>query len=226
MNRTRDVADHQDEQHVPPCFDETFKSLLTDLFRWRRDVRRFKSDAVPDNTIEELIAHAVLAPSVGHSQPWRFVSVDSEVKRRAIVDDFSTCNTAALAGYSGEQAELYAKLKLSGLREAPIHLAVFCDTETEVGYGLGRRTMPEALTYSVVTAIQNLALAARARGLGVGWVSILDPDHVKDLLDVPAAWRLVAYLCIGVPQEDHLDPELERFGWQARLSHPRILHRR
>jgi 5,6-dimethylbenzimidazole synthase len=86
--------------------------------------------------------------------------------------------------------------------------------------------MPETLTYSVVGAIQNLALAARARGLGVGWVSILDPEQVRSLLDVPAQWRLVSYLCIGLPQEDHLDPELERLGWQARLPHPRILYHR
>jgi 5,6-dimethylbenzimidazole synthase len=215
-----------ESQHAPPCFSETFKRQLTDLFRWRRDVRRFRPDAVPDDMVEELIAHAVLAPSVGHSQPWRFVAVDDKAKRQAVIDNFNSCNTAALAGYDGEQAELYAKLKLSGLREAPIQLAVFCDMATDVGHGLGRKTMPETLTYSVVGAIQNLALAARARSLGVGWVSILDPEQVRSLLDVPAQWRLIAYLCIGLPQEDHLDPELERLGWQARLPHPRILYHR
>ena len=107
-----------------------------------------------------------------------------------------------------------------------MHLAVFCDMETDVGHGLGRRTMPETLTYSVAGAIQNLALAARARGIGVGWVSILDPGHIARLLDVPGAWRLVAYLCIGYPEEEHPDPELARLGWQERLYHTGILHRR
>ena len=209
-----------------PTFDDTFKAALTELFRWRRDVRRFRSDPLPAGELEELVAHATLAPSVGHSQPWRFVSVETAALRQAVIADFTACNSAALASYQGEQAALYASLKLSGLREAPVHLAVFCDMETDVGHGLGRRTMPETLTYSVVGAIQNLALAARARGIGVGWVSILDPDQIARLLDVPAAWRLVAYLCIGYPEEEHPDPELARLGWQDRLCHTGILHRR
>jgi 5,6-dimethylbenzimidazole synthase len=211
------------DEPAAPHFDEKFKCQLTELFRWRRDVRRFRSDPVANDVVEDLVAHAILAPSVGHSQPWRFIAVEDQTLRQAVVADFNRCNDEALAGYEGEQAGLYARLKLSGLCEAPVHLAVFCDMETEVGHGVGRRTMPETLTYSVVGAIQNLALAARARGLGVGWVSILDPAHIKSLLDVPAAWRLVAYLCIGMPQEEHLDPELERFGWQARLPSAGIL---
>jgi 5,6-dimethylbenzimidazole synthase len=208
---------------APPDFDETFKCLLTELFRWRRDVRRFRSDPVANEVVEDLVAHAVLAPSVGHSQPWRFVAVQDQTLRQDVIADFNHCNTAALAGYDGEQAALYAGLKLSGLREAPVHLAVFCEMETEIGHGLGRKTMPETLTYSVVAAIQNLALSARARGLGVGWVSIVDPAHISSILEVPAAWRLVAYLCIGVPEEEHLDPELERLGWQQRLPGAGIL---
>ncbi|MFD0937437.1 5,6-dimethylbenzimidazole synthase, partial [Methylobacterium trifolii] len=110
----------------------------------------------------------------------------------------------------------YRDLKLAGLREAPVHLAVFCDEATEAGHGLGRATMPEALRYSVVGAVQSFWLAARAFGLGVGWVSILEPEPVRTILDVPEAWRLVAYLCVGTPQEEHRDPELERHGWQDR----------
>jgi 5,6-dimethylbenzimidazole synthase len=218
---------------APPCeaaqaphFDENFRSRLKDLFRWRRDVRRFRGDPVSADIVDDLLAHATLAPSVGHSQPWRFVAVERAAAREAVIADFNVCNQDALAGYKGRQAALYAGLKLSGLREAPVHLAVFCDMATEVGHGLGRKTMPETLTYSVVAAIQNLALAARARGLGVGWVSILDPCHITTLLDVPEAWRLVAYLCIGWPEEEHVDPELARLGWQERLPQPGILHRR
>ncbi len=208
----------------PPRFDADFLNLLDELFRWRRDVRRFSAAPVDGAALDELVALAALAPSVGHSQPWRFVAVESEALRKEVIADFERCNAAALASYESEMAALYARLKLAGLREAPIHLAVFCDIETQAGRGLGRATMPETLCYSVVGAIQNLALAARARGLGVGWVSILDPLKIAAILDVPGAWRLVAYLCIGYPQEEHLDPELERHGWQARL--PGILQRR
>jgi 5,6-dimethylbenzimidazole synthase len=197
--------------------------MLAELFRWRRDVRRFRSDEIGQDVVEQLVALAVLAPSVGHSQPWRFVSVESPALRQEVIANFNKCNQAALARYQGEQAALYAELKLSGLREAPVHLAVFCDVETEVGHGLGRGTMPETLAYSVVGAIQNLALAARARGIGVGWVSILDPCDIGGLLEVPPAWRFIAYLCIGYPQEEHLDPELERYGWQERLPQAGLL---
>jgi len=226
MTRRPETTSHDGAPAAPPAFDAAFKALFTDLLRWRRDVRRFCRNPVPDEAIEDLLRHAVLAPSVGHSQPWRFVAVETAAMRQAVIADFNKCNSAALAGFEGERATLYATLKLSGLCEAPVHLAVFCDMETDVGHGLGRKTMPETLVYSVVAAIHNLALAARTRGLGVGWVSILDPDAITKLLHVPVAWRLVAYLCIGYPQEDHLDPELERFGWQARMPQPGILHRR
>ncbi len=99
-----------------------------------------------------------------------------------------------------------------------MHLAVFADTETETGHGLGRKTMPEMLQYSVVGAVNTLWLAARAQGLGVGWVSILDPEKISAILDVPSAWPLIAYLCVGFPEEEHLEPELARAGWQKRLD--------
>ena len=209
-----------------PCFDQSFISLLTELFRWRRDVRRFRGDLVDASVIEELVALATLAPSVGHSQPWRFVSVEDVERRNAIIGNFNRCNAAALSTYEGEEAALYARLKLAGLCVAPVHLAVFCDRAPAAGHGLGRMTMPETLAYSVVGAVQNLALAARARGLGVGWVSILEPGALATILDVPAEWQFVSYLCIGWPEEEHLDPELERHGWQSRVPQSAVLHRR
>jgi 5,6-dimethylbenzimidazole synthase len=226
MTRRPDTASHDEAPSAAPSFDASFRASLTDLLRWRRDVRRFCREPVPEDAIEDLLRHAILAPSVGHSQPWRFVAVETAATREKVIANFHECNCAALAGYEGERAKLYATLKLSGLCEAPVHLAVFCDMETEAGHGLGRKTMPESLVYSVVAAIQNLWLSARARGLGVGWVSILAPDTITKLLDVPPAWRLIAYLCIGFPQEDHLDPELERAGWQARVPQSGVLHRR
>ena len=201
---------------TPPSFDAAFQDRLETLIAWRRDVRRFSGRPVPPDLIEHLLDLAQLAPSVGNSQPWRWVQVESAEKRAAIRANFLTCNAEALAAQSDERAETYAALKLEGMDRAPLQFAIFCDLETAQGHGLGRQTMPEMLEYSTVAMITTFWLAARAAGLGVGWVSILDPGQVAATLDVPAAWKLVAYLCIGWPQEEHLDPELERFGWQAR----------
>ncbi|WP_431857088.1 5,6-dimethylbenzimidazole synthase [Azospirillum sp.] len=198
-----------------PDFDAAFRERLVELFRWRRDVRRFRTDPLADGLLDALIDAACLAPSVGFSQPWRFVTVDEPARRDAVRASFTACNEAALGGYKGERAALYAKLKLEGLTDAPVQLAVFCDEGTAAGHGLGSRTMPEMLRYSVVAAVQTLWLTARAHGVGVGWVSILDPDAVTRALDVPEGWRLVAYLCIGYPVEALPEPELQRAGWQA-----------
>lgn len=199
-----------------PTFDDRFRETLGDLFAWRRDVRRFHRDAVDEAALRTCLNLANLSPSVGNSQPWRFVRVSSEERRAGVLASFEICNVSAGAAYPDARRDLYRRLKLEGLREAPVHLAVFCDEATDAGYGLGRATMPEMLRYSVVGAIQSFWLAARAHGLGVGWVSILEPGVVTDLLDVPGAWHLVAYLCVGYPVEEHLDPELERHGWQGR----------
>jgi 5,6-dimethylbenzimidazole synthase len=211
---------------VPPQFDAAFRAALRDLVVWRRDVRRFRTDPVDPNLVLALIELAARSPSVGFSQPWRFVLVEDDERREAVRASFTRANAEALNACSDERRSLYAQLKLEGLGAAPVHLAVFADETTDTGSGLGSRTMPETLRYSVVGAIQTLWLAARAHGLGVGWVSILEPEVVAQTLEVPAAWRLVAYLCMGWPAEEHLDPELERHGWQQRVDlQPLILRR-
>src|SRR5215472_16168429 len=134
-------------------FDDAFRLRLRDLLAWRRDVRRFRADPLPAGTLERLIEIACLSPSVGLSQPWRFVIVDDAARRAAVIADFKACNADALASYADERAARYAKLKLAGLEEAPAHLAVFADRATEKGHGLGRRTMPEMIEYSVVAAV-------------------------------------------------------------------------
>ena len=201
-----------------PVFDEAFRARFRDLVLWRRDVRRFKTDPVARERIDALLEIASHAPSVGLSQPWRFVHVVSPDKRAAVVASFTNANEKALQGYAGEQQAIYAGLKLAGLKEAPVHLAIFSDDATHTGSGLGQQTMPETLHYSVVAAVQTLWLAARADGIGMGWVSILDPVAVTRVLDVPSGWSLVAYLCLGVPAEEHLDPELERHHWESRTN--------
>jgi 5,6-dimethylbenzimidazole synthase len=199
-----------------PIFDESFRAKLRELLMWRRDVRRFRRDALPAGTLERLLEAACLAPSVGLSQPWRFVIVDDPHRRRAVLEDFRSCNAEALQTYAGKLAVQYAQLKLAGLEEAPCHLAVFADPATGTGYGLGRKTMPEMLEYSVVAAIQTLWLAARAEGIGMGWVSILNPEKIKKLLEVPETWRLLGYFCLGYPQSDSDTPELQRAAWEKR----------
>ncbi|MGU3538251.1 5,6-dimethylbenzimidazole synthase [Methylobacterium sp. A54F] len=199
----------------PPTFDDAFRRNLDDLFAWRRDVRRFRPDAVDEATLRTCLAAACHSPSVGNSQPWRFVRVADPSRRGSVAESFERCNAAAASGYAGSQRELYLRLKLEGLRQAPVHLAVFCDEAATAGHGLGRMTMPEMLRYSVVGAVMSFWLAARAHGLGVGWVSILEPDRVTRLLDVPPDWHFVAYLCVGHPVEEHRDPELIRHGWQG-----------
>lgn len=211
---------------APPPFGPEFKAALRDLMLWRRDVRRFRTDPLPDADVARLIDLACVAPSVGNSQPWRFVLVESEPCRRAVRESFARANRAALDGYDGESRALYARLKLEGLHAAPVHLAVFADEATGRGAGLGRQTMPETLRYSVVGAIHHLWLAARAEGIGVGWISILEPGVVTRALSVPVGWALVAYLCLGWPVEEHLDPELERAGWQARATPSGFILRR
>jgi 5,6-dimethylbenzimidazole synthase len=197
-------------------FDDAFRSQLRNLLMSRRDVRRFHTDPLPAGTVERLIELACLAPSVGLSQPWRFVIVDDSARRRAILQDFETCNADALKSYTGNLATQYVELKLAGLQEAPSQLAIFADRATDIGHGLGRRTMPETAEYSVVAAVFTMWLAARAEGIGMGWISILDPKRVHAILDVPDNWRLIGYFCLGYPKAESTVPELQREGWEYR----------
>jgi 5,6-dimethylbenzimidazole synthase len=208
----------RESKRRPPHFDAAFKAQFAELVRWRRDVRHFRIDPVDPKLLEALLALTAWAPSVGLSQPWRFVLVEDAVRRQAIRDNFSRANKAALDGYGGERQARYARLKLEGLSQAPVHLVACADETTMQGHGLGRQTMPETIRYSVVAAIQTLWLAARAEGLGLGWISILDPEAVRSTLDLPQDWTFIAYLCLGWPEDEHDDPELERHGWQERCD--------
>ncbi len=211
---------------MKPDFDPAFRAQLENLLRWRRDVRRFAPTPLAERDVDELLVLAALAPSVGLSQPWRFVRVDDPGRRARVAENFRAANADALRGYAGERAARYATLKLAGLDEAPVHLAAFVERDPAAGAGLGRQTMPETLAFSVVTAVFTFWLAARSRGIGVGWVSILDPAAVARDLDVPASWSLVAYLCAGYPREEHDDPELERAGWERRADPSSFVVRR
>lgn len=210
----------------PPTFDAEFRRELDRLFRWRRDVRRFRADPLPEGALGRLLDTATLAPSVGLSQPWRFVLVEEPDRRAAIRASFEACNEVALQAQIESRAGLYARLKLAGLDEAPCHLAVFTETTPTQGHGLGRATMPETTAYSTVLAIHTLWLAAQAEGIGLGWLSILDPAAVTAALEVPGGWHFVAYLCIGYPAQESETPELERAGWERRRPGGAVVLRR
>lgn len=184
----------------------------------RRDVRSgFLDEPLPDDLLRRLLAAAHSAPSVGLMQPSRFIVVRDLAVRTAIHSIFRDANAEALATYTGEQRERYATLKLEGIREAPQNLCVVCDPTSSRGHKLGRHTIPETAVYSTVCAIQNLWLAARTEGVGVGWVSILDPFRLRSVLNIPDHIIPVAYLCIGYVSHFASGPELERRGWENRI---------
>jgi 5,6-dimethylbenzimidazole synthase len=200
-----------------PLFDDAFRATFETLLNWRRDVRHFRKEALPVETTERLLQLAQSAPSVGNSQPWRFVRIRSPLLRTALADHAD--GEVARAGKlypEGDRRKLYDRLKLHGLRDAPEIMAVFCDQHVMAGHNLGAASMPETRLYSTVMAIHTLWLAARTEGVGLGWVSVVDPQWVKAQLDVPASWAFVALLCLGYPLAPTAVPELETRGWQAR----------
>ncbi|GAB7551575.1 5,6-dimethylbenzimidazole synthase [Novosphingobium sp. 11B] len=202
-----------------PTFSPRFREDLAALLAWRRDVRHFRQDPLDESLVADLLGTAQLAPSVGNSQPWRFVRVHSPALREVLAAHADAeVSRAGDTAYEGERHAAYTALKLHALDHAPEVIAVFCDEATPIGMGLGAATMPQTREWSVVMAIHTLWLAARAQGLGLGWVSIVKPETVTDLLETPPSWRFVALLCLGYPEEPDDVPELERKGWQARLD--------
>ena len=198
----------------PPTTPET----IAELMRWRRDVRHFRADPVPEAALERLRQAMELAPSVGNSRPWRVLRVESPELRAAVREEFARCNAQAAKLYQGEQAESYARLKLAGLDKAPVQLAVFTDLDPEAGHGVGRQTMPETLAQSTAMAILALWLAARAENLGLGLVSILEPATLAKLFDAPPNWRFCAYICLGWPEFTDDTPLLHRVDWQRNIA--------
>jgi 5,6-dimethylbenzimidazole synthase len=202
-----------------PPFSEAEREAVYRAIAERRDVRRGFLDApLTDHLIRRLLAAAHSAPSVGLMQPSRFIVIRDRGIREAVRRIFEEANRRAAGGYSAEQAERYCRLKLEGIIEAPQNLCVLCDARSERGHGLGRQSMPETAIYSTVCAIQNLWLAARSEGVGVGWVSILDPTEICNLLNIPDHLTLVAYLCLGYVEGFASEPDLERLGWEKRVD--------
>lgn len=182
----------------------------------RRDIRQFRSDAVSDELLLKILQAAHHAGSVGFMQPWNFTVVRAADTKQQIMNIFESENAKALQHFSGDRRDLYASLKLQGIMDSPINLAVTCDRSRGGDVVLGRNSIRDTDLYSTCCAIQNLWLAARAEGIGVGWVSIIDVDAVKKVLGIPDHIVLVAYLCMGYPVQFKDKPLLEEVGWEKR----------
>ena len=199
------------------AFSDAERDAVYRCIHERRDVRgEFLPDPIAEAVLGRILRAAHHAPSVGFMQPWDFIVVRAlEVKAR-LHAGFRAAHDEAAAMFDDERARAYRALKLEGIREAPIGICVTCDRERAGPVVLGRTHQPEMDLYSTVCAVQNLWLAARAEGLGVGWVSIIRPQDLREILGIPERIVPVAYLCVGRVTDFHASPELETRGWARR----------
>lgn len=190
----------------------------------RRDTRVFLPDPLSEEVLARLLHAAHHGPSVGYMQPWNFIVIRSAEVKAQIKTLFLRARTVEAEDFTGERQPLYMSLKLEGIEEAPINLCVTCDPSRFGPVGLGRHFAPEAPFYSTCCAVQNLWLAARAEGIGVGWVSILEREALQRILQLPSFITPVAYLCLGYVPEFAQRPVLEEVGWAPRLPLAALVH--
>lgn len=205
-------------------FSENEQGILFDIMSARRDVRgnHFTDEELDDAIVQKILQVAEISPSVGFSQPWEFVLIREQQTKQAVADVFKAENAKAVQQFSSEKREQYAKLKLEGILKAPVNIAVFY--KPAEGAVLGQTSMDEVGEYSVVCAVQNMWLMARALNVGMGWVSILDSLQVKNILKAPKQNKLVAYLCLGYVDQFLEQPELERAKWESRKPLEQAMH--
>lgn len=206
-------------------FNDEERRTIYRVIESRRDIREFLPEQVPSDVLLRVLDAAHHAPSVGFMQPWNFIVISSRQVRSLVKASFEQANSDALSQLNEtERADLYRKFKLEGILESPINLAVTCDHRRDSPFVLGRQSMPETDLYSTCLAIQNLWLAARAEGIGVGWVSIIDREEVERILGLPQEVQLVAYMCIGYPKEFRPRPMLEEVGWKTRYDLSSVIY--
>ena len=199
-------------------FTSAEAGILQEIICHRRDVRgnRFLDRPIEAEALHQLLDAALHAPSVGFSQPWEFVLIRDAGIKSQVKESFTEENGKAIPLFDTENSSAYALLKLEGIVEAPLNIAVFYRPSAKPV--LGQTSMEEVGVYSVVCAIQNMWLMARALNIGIGWVSILDPEKIKHILHAPADNKLVAYLCVGYTDGFYTQPELELLQWEKRKS--------
>ncbi len=198
------------------AFPDAVRAALADVVAARRDVRRYRSDPVPDAVLERVLASGHAAPSVGHSQPWRFLVVQEPALREQAAVMADRCRLEQAAGMDPDAGRQLLGLQLEGIREAPLGVVVCCDRRTAAAGVLGRATFPDSDVWSCACAIQNMWLTARAEGLGLGWVTLFDPDELGGLLHLPDGVVTLGWLCLGWPDERPPEPGLQRAGWSRR----------
>jgi 5,6-dimethylbenzimidazole synthase len=200
-------------------FSATEREVIYRLIRSRRDIRQFAPDPIPPETLLRILEAAHHAPSVGFMQPWNFILITSPRLRAQVKALFEAINEGEAHRVADQsRQQLYRSLKLEGLLESPLNIAVTCDRRRGAPFVLGRTPVPDTDVYSTCLAIQNMWLAACAEGIGIGWVSILDYGKVERLLGLPAGVQLIAYLCMGFPREFRDRPMLEEVGWRSRVQ--------
>ncbi|WP_298451014.1 5,6-dimethylbenzimidazole synthase [uncultured Marinobacter sp.] len=210
--------------HNDPFTEAQREGLYRAIFE-RRDVRsQFLTNRIPDDVLARILTAAHHAPSVGFMQPWDFIVIDSLSVRERVLASFNEENAKAADNYTGERKETYRSLKLQGIIESPINLCITCDRSRGGPHVLGRNSIMEMDLFSTCLAVQNLWLAARAEGIGVGWVSILDQDRLSDILQLPEQVYPLAYLCLGYVSEFLDQPELQAKGWRSRLPLEELVH--
>ena len=198
-------------------FSTEERATLYRVIDGRRDVRAFRSDPVPPETLHRILMAAHHAPSVGLMQPWNFIVIQDPAVKARVKAVFLRESERARSHYAGERARLYDSLKLEGIEEAPVNLCVTCDRTRSGPHVLGRNTIVDTDLYSTCCSVQNLWLAARVEGIGVGWVSIIDNEDLRAILGLPDHVLPVAYLCLGYAREFLDEPELQQRGWARRL---------
>ena len=201
---------------MTPFADSEKAGLYRAIFE-RRDMRRFQSGPIADDVLARILKAAHHAPSVGFMQPWDFILIRGPAIRKQVHEAFHEANAEAVQLLQGERQKLYAALKLEGILETPLNICVTCDRERFGPVVLGRTCQLDMDLFSTVCAVQNLWLAARAEGIGVGWVSIIHADRLSAILRLPARVVPVAYLCLGHVEEFPPEPELQTAGWLPRL---------
>ncbi|PCJ38856.1 MAG: 5,6-dimethylbenzimidazole synthase [Moraxellaceae bacterium] len=200
------------------CFTQEERDALYKTIFNRRDVRgQFKPDAIPDEVLARVLQAAHHAPSVGFMQPWNFIVIRSKETKLRVHQGFVEANEEAAKLFKAERQETYRNLKLEGIKESPINICITCDRNRCGPHVLGRTHIKTTDLYSSVCAVQNLWLAARAEGLGVGWVSIIKQQALKDALNIPDDIVPIAYLCVGYVSHFNKKPDLENAGWRKRL---------
>lgn len=209
---------HAQLKRYPTRFPAAQRQAIYDVIYARRDIRtQFLPDPIEPAILRRVLDAAHHAGSVGFMQPWNFLVITDRERRQLIWKNFLRENGKAAQKFSGARRGLYRGLKLEGILESAANICITCDRDRHGPEVLGRNSMRSTDLYSTCCAVQNLWLAARAEGLGVGWVSILNPKAVRRILQIPPRLQLVAYLCIGHIREFPPAPDLERAGWLKRL---------